>query len=171
MSHQRYLKHSNYSGPLDQWFGEQNQKIRIVLHTKHGSSIAYRQINSFVYRTMSHQYSTCPIKEYIDVQYTLISLTLPCWRPGFPAPNNNSAVTLLNAAKPSMGRYCTIKWRFHDPHQTHFVRSTTSQKTMSSNAPLYLLVFSFFQHKFFCLENKKIIINHTFKTKINTINH
>ena len=38
-----------------------------------------------------------------------ILLTLPCWRTGFPAPNNNSAVTLLNAAKPSMGRYCKIK--------------------------------------------------------------
>jgi hypothetical protein len=29
---------------------------------------------------------------------------------GLSAPSNRSAVALLNAAKPSIGRYCTIKY-------------------------------------------------------------
>ena len=36
--------------------------------------------------------------------------TLPCWMAGLSAPNNNSAVALLNAANPSIGKYCNTKW-------------------------------------------------------------
>ena len=35
-----------------------------------------------------------------------IALTLPSRMAGLSAPNNNSSMTLLNAAKPLIGRYC-----------------------------------------------------------------
>jgi hypothetical protein len=38
--------------------------------------------------------------------------TLPSLITGLSAPNKSSAVALLNAAKPSIGRYCTIKPSF-----------------------------------------------------------
>lgn len=51
------------------------------------------------------------IKEMYCMIYFMSSdflLTLCCFITGLSAPNNNSAVTLLNAAKPSIGRYYMI---------------------------------------------------------------
>lgn len=95
-----------------------------------------------------------------------IALTLPSWMAGLSAPNNSSAVTLLNAAKPSIGRYYKNSVPLEIKNADNDRRDVVRVKMVSTSllSPFSSIRFSAYTEKIY---HKLLIIVMTISYRLN----